>query len=195
MREAALPSAGYASPDNHFLLDGRTIVRVYPEAGRGFKDAACPSGRSSLESRSSGAVQKRPLRATSQLETIDIVCFLHEGGVPECSAGSPVRHPCGVAAYSCRRRRTRFMETGSGSGLRHLGARARAGAQVGPRGRSKSSGFVRRRPSLQLWCITRSQLHTWSNRSLQFTLPHRFRGGGHGRPVPVPDRAEPVHHL
>ncbi|MFN3925354.1 MAG: hypothetical protein ACK4K6_17175, partial [Pseudarthrobacter sp.] len=38
MREAALPSAGYASPDNHFLSDGRTIVRVYPEAGRGFKD-------------------------------------------------------------------------------------------------------------------------------------------------------------
>ncbi len=38
MREAALPSAGYASPDNRFLSDGRTIVRVYPEAGRGFKD-------------------------------------------------------------------------------------------------------------------------------------------------------------
>lgn len=38
MREAALPSAGYASPNNHFLSDGRNIVRVYPEAGRGFKD-------------------------------------------------------------------------------------------------------------------------------------------------------------
>lgn len=38
MREATLPSAGYASPNNHFLSEGRTIVRVYPEGGRGFKD-------------------------------------------------------------------------------------------------------------------------------------------------------------
>ena len=182
MREAALPSAGYASPDNRFLSDGRTIVRVYPEAGRGFKDFSfhalnvapelqtllvegfalatgpsgtrrtipsaanlfagistfvhliassprppvrtaetsprapggaahaphgfrdqctkCPSGHSSLESRSADAVQKRPLLAHSQRETIDLVRFLHESGVPEHPASSTVRRTRGATAYS-----------------------------------------------------------------------------------------------
>lgn len=277
MREAALPSAGYASPDNHFLSDGRIIVRVYPEAGRGFKDfsfhalnvapelqtlfaegfalATGPSGtRRTIPSAANLfagigtfvrliASSPRPPARTAELRPVHLaelrmrhtasaISALHALRVVLRSNSEvpvPFRNALFAPLPSSRRSTLsvsytkaefRSVQRAARSDIRAALRRIRAGedelgswrqehgqvsdiwerAQVPERrwdrgGRSTSSGFVRRRSSLHVWCIARSQLHTWSNGGLQLTLPHRFRGGGAGRAVPVPDRAEPVHDL